>query len=77
MNVFVEQIAWNVDDKGEAFVTLQCSPIDPQPYGEFAAWHTTVKTTAASGVSSITVNASQDNADPLASQISGGNTANA
>jgi hypothetical protein len=72
IDAFVEQIAWSVDDKGEAFVTLQCSPIDPQPYGEFAAWHTTLKTTVASGVSAITVNASQDTVNPLASQIPAG-----
>jgi hypothetical protein len=72
IDAFVEQIAWSVDDKGEAFVTLQCSPIDPQPYGEFAAWHTTLKTSVASGVSAITVNASQDTVNPLASQIPAG-----
>ncbi|WP_147267285.1 hypothetical protein [Streptomyces sp. SDr-06] len=72
IDAFVEKIEWSVDDKGEAFVTLQCSPIDPQPYGEFAAWHTTLKTTVASGVTSITVNASQDTTNPLAMQLPAG-----
>lgn len=72
LDAFVEQIQWQMDDKGEAFLTLQCSPIDPQPYGEFAAWHTTLKTTVASGVTSITVNASQDTANPLATQLPAG-----
>jgi hypothetical protein len=80
---FVESIQIDWDDKGEATFTLQCSPADLTPYGLFAAWHTTLKTTVSSGVSSITVNNSQDNTNPLAAQLAvgtqivlGQNTAN-
>jgi hypothetical protein len=80
---FVESIKFDWDDNGEATVTLQCSPADTTPYGIFAAWHTTLKTTVASGVSSITINNSQDNTNPLAAQLAvgtqivlGQNTAN-
>ncbi|MFE2850551.1 hypothetical protein ACFXJO_05385 [Streptomyces lavendulae] len=72
IDVFVESIGWQMDDRGEAFVTLQCSPADLTPYGLFAAWHTTLKTTVSSGVTSITVNASQDNTNPLAAQLAAG-----
>jgi hypothetical protein len=80
---FVESIQIDADDKGEAFFTLQVSPADLTPYGLFAAWHTTLKTTVSSGVSSVTVNNSQDNTNPLAAQLAvgtqivlGQNTAN-
>ncbi|MFG2722718.1 hypothetical protein ACGFW5_31130 [Streptomyces sp. NPDC048416] len=83
IDCFVESIQWDFSDSNEAFCTLQCSPADLTPYGLFAAWHTTLKTTVASGVSSITVNNSQDNTNPLAAQLSvgtqivlGQNTAN-
>jgi hypothetical protein len=69
---FVEAIQWDMDDKGEAFCTLQCSPVDLTPYAIFAAWHTTLASTIASGVTSITVNASQDTTNPLATQIPAG-----
>lgn len=72
IDAFVESINWQMDDHGEAFVNLQCSPADLTPYGIFAAWHTTLKTTVGSGVSSITVNASQDNTNPLAAQLAAG-----
>ncbi|MBS2548379.1 hypothetical protein KGQ19_16050 [Catenulispora sp. NL8] len=32
---FVENIAWSVDTTGEAKLTLQISPADPNPYGQF------------------------------------------
>ncbi|GHB55400.1 hypothetical protein GCM10010331_49030 [Streptomyces xanthochromogenes] len=69
---FVESIKIDWDDNGEATVTLQCSPADTTPYAIFAAWHTTLKTTVASGVTSITINNSQDNTNPLASQLAAG-----
>jgi hypothetical protein len=72
IDCFVESIQWDLSDQNEAFCTLQCSPADLTPYGLFAAWHTTLKTTVASGVSSITVNNSQDNVNPLAAQLPGG-----
>ncbi|MFE5140303.1 hypothetical protein ACFRDV_21945 [Streptomyces fagopyri] len=72
VEVFVEKIDWSFDDENEAWCTLQCSPADTTPYAMFAAWHTTLATTISSGVSSITVNASADNVNPLAAQIAAG-----
>ncbi|NUR65146.1 MAG: hypothetical protein HOQ47_05245 [Streptomyces sp.] len=72
VDCFIENIQWDVDDSGEAWCTLQCSPADLTPYGVFAAWHTTLATTVATGVTSITVNASQDNTNPLAAQLAAG-----
>ncbi|MEU6347231.1 hypothetical protein ABZ883_40565 [Streptomyces sp. NPDC046977] len=81
---FVEKIDWELADDNEAFLTLQCSPADTTPYAVFAAWHTTLANTIAAGVSSITINASQDNTNLLAAQLASGqqlvlgqNTANA
>ena len=69
---FIENISWEFGDDGEAFQTLQCSPADLTPYGIFAAWHTTLNASIASGVTSIVVNASQDNVNPLAAQLAAG-----
>jgi hypothetical protein len=69
---FVENIVWDFSDTGDATVTLQCSPADTTPYAVFAAWHTTLATTIAPGVTSITVNASQDTVNPLAAQLGPG-----
>lgn len=72
VDCFVENIQADFGDDGEAWYTLQCSPADLTPYGIFAAWHTTLHTTIASGVSSITVDASQDTVNPLAAQLAAG-----
>jgi hypothetical protein len=69
---FVENIQWDYSDNGEAFQTLQCSPADLTPYSVFSSWHTTLHTTISSGVSSITVDASADNTNPLAAQLAAG-----
>lgn len=69
---FVEKLDWEFDNNGEAWLTLQCSPADVTPYGVFAAWHSTVATSVGIGVTSLTVNASADNTNPLASQIGPG-----
>jgi hypothetical protein len=69
IDAFVENIAWNLDDKGEAFLTLQCSPVDATPYASFAAWHTTLNGALSSGATTITVNASSDTVNPLAAQV--------
>jgi hypothetical protein len=69
IDAFVENIAWNLDDKGEAFLTLQCSPVDATPYASFAAWHTTLNGAISSGATTITVNASSDTVNPLAAQV--------
>lgn len=73
IDAFVENIAWNIDEKGEAFVTLQCSPVDPQPYASFAAWRTTLAASVTSGTNTITVHApSFDSVNPLNAQIAAG-----
>lgn len=72
VDCFVENIQWDVDDGGEAWCTLQCSPADLTPYGIFAAWHTTLATSPAAGVTTVTVNASADNTNPLATQLAAG-----
>ncbi|MFI5831093.1 hypothetical protein ACIA6C_28230 [Streptomyces sp. NPDC051578] len=72
IDAFVESINWQTDDRGEAFAMLQCSPVDLTPYGLFAAWHTTLNTSVASGVTSIVVNASADTTNPLAAQLGAG-----
>jgi hypothetical protein len=69
IDAFVENIAWQIDDKGEAFMTLQCSPVDAQPYAEFAVWRTALNAGIASGVTTITVKAGSDNTNPLAAQV--------
>lgn len=72
IDCFVENIAWTFDDEGNAIQTLQCSPADLNVYGMWAAWHTTLNGSIASGVSTITVNASADTTNPLASQLAAG-----
>ncbi|MEU5426828.1 hypothetical protein AB0H73_14660 [Streptomyces olivoreticuli] len=72
VDCFVENIQIGLDDQGEAFWTLQCSPADLTAYAAFASWHTTLKTTVAAGVTSITVNASADTTNPLAAQLASG-----
>ncbi|MGW2920427.1 hypothetical protein ACWDBF_21550 [Streptomyces angustmyceticus] len=72
VDCYIENIQWDLGDDGEAWATLQCSPADVTPYASFAAWHTTLKTSVASGVTSITVNASADTTNPLATQLAVG-----
>ncbi|MGE7437940.1 hypothetical protein [Kitasatospora sp. NPDC001175] len=69
VDCFVENIAWEFGDDGEARVTLQCSPADLTPYGLFASFHTTLNTTIASGVSSIVIRNGADNTNPAAAQL--------
>lgn len=69
---FVEQIQWDFDDKGEAWLTMQCSPIDPTPYFVLGAWWTTLAAAASSGTNTITVNQSSAYGNPLASQLAVG-----
>jgi hypothetical protein len=69
---FVENIAWDFGDNGEAFQTLQCSPVDLTPYGVFSSWHTTLKVAISAGATSITINPSQDNTNVLVSQLAVG-----
>lgn len=71
VDAFVEQITWDMDGSNKAFVTLQCSPVDLTPYGVFAAWHTTMQS-CSSGATTLTVNAPQDNLNPLAAQLAPG-----
>lgn len=72
VDCFVENISWDFGADGEAWCTLQCSPADLTPYGIFAAWHTTLHTSVSSGVSSVTVDASADNTNPLGAQLAPG-----
>ncbi|MBK3624904.1 hypothetical protein JHN59_08590 [Streptomyces sp. MBT49] len=72
IEVFIEHIEWDFGDDNDVWCTLQCSPADLTPYGVFAAWHTTLATSPASGVSSITLNAGQDNTNVLAAQLAPG-----
>ncbi|WP_438489586.1 hypothetical protein [Streptomyces sp. S186] len=72
VDCFIEQIQVEMDDHGEAVWNLQCSPVDLTPYAGFASWHTTLASTVASGVTAITVNASADTTNPLATQLAAG-----
>lgn len=72
VDCFVENLAWNLSTNGDATLTLQCSPADTLTYAVWAAWHTTLTSGIAAGVSSITVNASQDTTNPLAAQLAAG-----
>lgn len=74
VDVFVENIQWDFGNDGDAWCTLQCSPADLTSYAIFSSWHTTLATSPASGVTSITVNASADNVNPLAAQLAAGDT---
>ncbi|MFJ8345019.1 hypothetical protein ACIQ9J_01320 [Streptomyces sp. NPDC094153] len=72
VDCFVENLAWEFGDDNEAWLTLQCSPADLTPYGVLAAWRTTLNSTAAAGVTTITLRAGQDNANRLAAQLAPG-----
>lgn len=72
VDCFVENIQWELDDTGEAWCTLQCSPADLTSYAVFAAWHTTLAAAVSAGASTITVNAPADNTNLLAAQIARG-----
>jgi hypothetical protein len=73
IDAFVEQVQWGVSDKGDATVTLQCSPIDAQPYAAFAAWRTTLSAVSSAGANSITVNAPAfDTVNPLSALVTPG-----
>jgi hypothetical protein len=69
---FVENIAWEWGDDNEVWLTLQCSPADLTPYGVLAAWHTTLAGVVNAGTNLITVNAGQDNTNPLSTQLAPG-----
>lgn len=72
IEAFIEQIQTSMDDQGEAYWTLQCSPADTTPYGIFAAWHTTLNVGVLAGATSVTLKAGQDNTNPLATQLAPG-----
>lgn len=83
VDCFVEKIDTSNGDDGEAFWTLQCSPVDSTPYGVLAAFHTTLNATISSGVGSVTIKNGADNTNTAASQLGigqqlvlGQNTAN-
>jgi len=72
LDVFVENIQWDLDSGSEAWVTLQCSPVDGTPYGVLAAWHTVLSGAVAIGASTIPVKPNEDSTNPLAAQIAAG-----
>ncbi|MFB7461315.1 hypothetical protein [Streptomyces sp. NPDC056188] len=72
VDCFVENLAWEFGDDNEAWLTLQCSPADLTPYGVLAAWRTTLNSTIAAGVTTVTVRAGQDNTNRLAAQLAPG-----
>lgn len=59
VDCFVENLQWEFGDDNEAWLTLQCSPVDLTSYGVFGAWHTSLALPASTGTKSITVNAPQ------------------
>jgi hypothetical protein len=42
VDAFVEHIQWDLDDQNEAWVTLECSPVDLTPYGLFSSFRSTI-----------------------------------
>jgi hypothetical protein len=74
VDCFVEQIQWDMDSNNEAWVTLQCSPVDPRVYGEFGALFSTLSGSHPGGTTTLTLNAggSIDNLSPLAAQLPAG-----
>jgi hypothetical protein len=72
VDCFVEQIQWDMDSSNEAFVTLQCSPVDPRVYGQFGAYRTTLNNSPSAGGTSITLNSGTDSINPLAAQLPNG-----
>jgi hypothetical protein len=69
VDCFIENLAWDFGDDGDAWVTLQCSPADLTPYGIFASFHTTLNGSPAAGATTITINAGADNTNPAAAQL--------
>lgn len=68
--MWIEQLQWGLDDKGNATLTLQCSPVDPTPQAQFAAWRTTLAAAGTSGQPTITIHApSFDSVNPLGAQL--------
>jgi len=49
LDVFIEQISWDIDDKGGVSLVIQCSPADVTPYALVAAWHSTLYAAKAAG----------------------------
>jgi hypothetical protein len=69
---FVEQISWDMDANNEATVTLQCSPIDANPYGEFAPFHSITAQAYAAGTFGVAIVPHGDSTDPLSAQVPAG-----
>ncbi|MFD0405625.1 hypothetical protein [Kitasatospora sp. NPDC127116] len=69
---FVDAIDWTLGDNGDAVVSIQCSPADLTPYGLLASFHTVLASSAAAGVSVVTISAGADNTNPAATQIGQG-----
>jgi hypothetical protein len=69
VDAFVEHIQWDLDDQNEAFVTLECSPVDATPYGLVASFHTALNVQASTGVNTLTLKVGADSTNPLAAQL--------
>ncbi|MFH8380632.1 hypothetical protein ACH4E7_06780 [Kitasatospora sp. NPDC018058] len=68
---FVENIQTDMSRDTARWV-LQLSPVDTTPYGLFASFHTTLATSPAAGVTTVTINAGADNTNPAAAQLGSG-----
>jgi hypothetical protein len=69
LKVWIEQIQWDLDDKGNAKVTLQCSPVMATPTAQFAVWRASLASQATAGSNTITINAATDMVNPLNAQL--------
>ncbi|MEU2426891.1 hypothetical protein ABZ619_38765 [Streptomyces sp. NPDC007851] len=69
---FVENLAWELDDNNEAWLTLQCSPADLTPYGIFTAWYAALTSSVAAGANSVSIQNRRDSTNPLAAQLAAG-----
>jgi hypothetical protein len=72
VDCFVESLVWRFDDKGEAWLTLQCSPVDTTPYGIFASFHTTLANSPGAGASTVTINTGADTTNVARAQLTSG-----
>jgi hypothetical protein len=62
--LWIEQMQWDADDKGNFQVTLQCSPASTVTQAQFGFWQAGIAASAA-GQPTITVMSSIDNVNPL------------
>lgn len=63
--MWIEQLSWSTDDKGNFRVTMQCSPANQIPQAQFAMYQTTLSAIATAGQPTITVAPLTDTVNPL------------